>query len=113
MTEDRESWAPRLDNKETLSTTEFDTSRNRDGILVGIRWFEFPLLFYFMVHFFPPMPATLAEVVASACRSHARLEELGVRGRELVRDLMWRRRAQDFLALARDAVASHSGSLAS
>ena len=62
MTEDRESWAPRLDNKETLSTTEFDTSRNRDGILVGIRWFEFPLLFYFMVHFFPPMPAGIANV---------------------------------------------------
>lgn len=53
----------------------------------------------------PADPAALAEAVASACRSPVRLEEFGARGRELVRDRTWRRRAQDFLALARDAVA--------
>lgn len=61
----------------------------------------------------PADPTALAEAIAGACRSSARLEELGVRGRELVRDRTWRRRAEDFLALARDAVASRSGSLGS
>ncbi len=30
--------------------------------LNGIRWFEVPLLFYFMVHFFPPMPSGIANL---------------------------------------------------
>lgn len=32
------------------------------AVLAGIRWFEVPLLFYFMVHFFPPMPSGIANL---------------------------------------------------
>ena len=62
MTEDSEKGPPRLDSKEILSATGFAISRSWDGILVGVRWFEFPLLFYFMAHFFPPMLAGVANV---------------------------------------------------
>gem|GEM_PF-7043410 len=53
--------------KETLQSTSKNSelapssavALGEGTVLTGISWFEVPLLFYFMVHFFPPMPSAI------------------------------------------------------
>jgi glycosyltransferase involved in cell wall biosynthesis len=55
----------------------------------------------------PSDPQSMAEAIVGACQSPDHLRDLGLRGRELVRDRTWKRRAERFLDLVRAALAGN------
>jgi O-antigen ligase len=62
MAKERQVQPSGLQMQEKTKVSGFVESTRYDDPLIGIRWFEIPLLFYFMVHFFPPMPSGIANV---------------------------------------------------
>jgi len=52
----------RQDRQHSESFSPTATALGEGTPVDGVRWFELPLLFYFMVHFFPPMPSGIANV---------------------------------------------------
>jgi hypothetical protein len=51
-----------LASKNGLPAASSAVALDKGATLTGIRWFEVPLLFYFMAHFFPPMPSGIANL---------------------------------------------------